>query len=335
MKHTTYSEALSGRELEDRVAAYLTGQGFRVIRDLRIRTWKPDIVATRGDDVIVVEAKSARADARKAMAQAAVYATDATSAYLALPPSQFTERVRNAADALGIGLLEVDDSVRQIVAPDKHAPRPSLLARARRASRGRRPAVPPEYPRRRPTLDRVLRHRAILDLLLKHPGREFTIREVAGEAKTAYATTWRTVRDLVALGLLSTKRAGHANVVSLRGDPSSLSDLQRLRSIELSPHHRAAKRFADRLAEIPDVRRAVLFGSVARGTEDVTSDVDVAVVVDKPTDSLASRVRRLAEQVQDETGLAVIPILMRPTDLDSKQQLARDIRKGEVLYERH
>lgn len=335
MKYVSSHESLSGGEIENLVRTYFTNRGFQVIKDFRIRTWKPDLIAVHGNDVIVVEVKGAQADIRKAVAQAAVYATDATSAYLAAPPSQVTEWVRNAADALGIGLLQVADSVKEIVTPRRQPPRPSLLARVHRASRGGHVGKPPTYPRPRPTLDRPLRHPAVLDLFLQHPDREFTTREAAAEAHTAYSTAWRAVRDLVALGLLSSKRAGYANVVSLRSKSPVLADLRRLRSIELSPHRRAAKRFADRLAEIPEVRTAILFGSVARGTEGIASDVDVAVVVDRITVSLTGQVRRLAEQVQDEAGLSIIPTLLRPTDLASGRQLARDLQKGETLYERH
>lgn len=327
-------EALSEKDLDSVVASYFSGRGYTIVRNLKLRTWKPDIVAVRGDDALVIEVKGHGGDMRKALAQVGVYATDATSAYLAIPPPDASDWLRNAADALGIGLLVVADKVEQIVRPRKQAARPAFLARARRALRGAERREPPAASKTRPTLDRALRHPAVLDVFLQFPRREFTIREVATESATSYATTWRVIQDLVGLGVLSSKRAGHSNVVSLNRRSPVLADVRRLRSLELSPHRHAAKRFAGRLARIPQIRRVILFGSTARGLEGVASDVDVAVVVDRSTEELKRRVRRLAARVRDETGLSVMPILLRPEGLQAKGQFANDVRGGEVLYAR-
>ncbi len=192
-------------------------------------------------------------------------------------------------------------------------------------------APPPRPPL---TLDRALRHSPVVNLFLKYPGREFTIREAAGEARAPYATTWRVVRDLVALGVLTSKRAGHSQIIRLNPGSYILEDLRRLRSLELSPHRGAARRFAERAGKLRGVARVLLFGSVARGLERTTSDVDVAVVVDRRGPGIAERVREIAADVQEESRVAVVPILLSLREAASDGQLARDVRAGEVLYER-
>ena len=334
MKYGARLGPLSERELEEVVAEHFSRSGYRTLRNLQVRTWRPDVVAVKGDELIVVEVKGPRGDVRHAVAQAAVYATEATSAYVAVPPGNVTEWLENAAAALGIGLLTVTDRAKVRVRPERRPPRPSLLARAQRVLQAGPPPRVPESRGGRATLGRALRHPAVLNLFLRYPGREFTIREVALETRTPYATVWRVVQDLVALGVLSSKRLGPSHALSLNEKSPVVADLSRLYPIVLSPHRLAARRFSDRVRSLRDVQRAILFGSAARGTEEPTSDVDVAVVVDRLTERMKGAVRRMAVEVQDETRIAVVPTLLRAADLRSDSQFARDVLAGETLYER-
>lgn len=322
------------QQIVDAAEAFLRGQGYRVLPQVRIRTWRPDLVGLRGDELVIVEAKASAADLRKALAQTAVYATDATSAYLALPRNRMGEDVKRIARVLGIGLLGVDDAARVIVAPSRSEPRPTLVRRIRRTAARPSRSVAPTGRLQSPPLGGLLKHRRVLEALLARPGRRFTVRELSQEAKTPYSTTWRLVRSLDALGVVTTERFGSSTVLSLNEASPVLPGLRRLPSLELAPHRLAARDFAERLAEVPDVRRAVLFGSVARGTETASSDVDVAVVVERKGTAVLDRVRDLAEAVQDRTRMKIAPMFVTETELRSNGRIARTLRSGEVLYER-
>ncbi len=57
MKSSISYRAVNEPEVVDAVAAFLRMSGYTITRNLRIRTWRPDIVAVKGDMVIIAEAK--------------------------------------------------------------------------------------------------------------------------------------------------------------------------------------------------------------------------------------------------------------------------------------
>jgi predicted nucleotidyltransferase len=82
------------------------------------------------------------------------------------------------------------------------------------------------------------------------------------------------------------------------------------------------------------VKQVVLFGSAARRAALPSSDVDVAVVLDRRSRAALAAIDRVALRVQDETGLKVVAIPLSPRELESTTRLARDVRAGEVLHGR-
>jgi len=180
----------------------------------------------------------------------------------------------------------------------------------------------------------LLRHPRFLGTLLMTPGREFTIRELSLESRTSYATAWRLVDILADLGALRARRIGASRVVSVNPQSPLLPQLRTLAAVRLEPHRDAARRFARRAAKVKNVRRVVFFGSAARGAVRRGSDVDVAVVVDRRGEVPDQAIYRVAAKVQDETGLKTVPVLFLARELAAGSTIAREVRAGEVLFER-
>lgn len=144
------------------------------------------------------------------------------------------------------------------------------------------------------------------------------MRELAALA-TELGTTDRTLRRAIADGLIHAER------------PTP-------RTVQLTPGERAyLRRNWDRLARLrsllrtePNVETAVLFGSVARGTDHPGSDVDLLVVLrrDSPLASgeLAARLHHKLDVPVQITRLS--PALRSPT------LLAEVLRDGRVLVQR-
>lgn len=180
----------------------------------------------------------------------------------------------------------------------------------------------------------LLRHPRFLEVLLGNPRREFTVRELALESGTPYATAWRLAGLLRELGVLRERRIGASRALSLNPTSPLLPELHRLLGLKLDPHREAARRFARRVSRVRAVRKVILFGSVARGASRPSSDVDVAVVLDRRMPGDLAALDREAARVQDETGLKVVPIPVSVPELGRDAKWARDVRAGEVLYER-
>lgn len=184
----------------------------------------------------------------------------------------------------------------------------------------------PVYP-----ASRLVRHPALLRVLLANPSREFTIRELALESGTPYATAWRLATLLRDWGVLRERRVGASRAVSVNRGSPLVPELRRLLEVRLDPHRAAARWFARLLPERGDVEAVVLFGSAARDAARPSSDVDVAVIVGRRTDAVVEAVDRAAARVEDRTGLKVVPIPVTREELRANTRLARDIREGEVL----
>src|SRR4030067_1045567 len=131
MKYSIKEQTTEGESV-DAVDALLRKSGYRVLPQPRIRTWRPNLVGVKDDEVVIVEAKGHRSDMRKALAQTALYSTDATSAYLALPMERIQRDIKETAKVLGIGLIGVDDAAKVVVKASSSEPRASLLKRIQR-----------------------------------------------------------------------------------------------------------------------------------------------------------------------------------------------------------
>src|SRR5450759_335598 len=127
-----------------------------------------------------------------------------------------------------------------------------------------------------------------------------TVRALARHAGVAPQTALNIVGDLADAGLVSAERAGSAQMVILNRDhilAEPLISLSRTRA-------RLVLRLTGELAAWPQLAGAWLFGSVARGTGDRESDVDLLLVAESSTQSArwTDSTKQLAEHVVSWTG---------------------------------
>ena len=118
------------------------------------------------------------------------------------------------------------------------------------------------------------RQRALAVLLLE-PGAAFHLRELARRTRSHAGTLARDLDKLVATGLLVRRGQGNQMLYQAeRGHPL----FDELASMFRKTHGVSAM-LRDALAPLADrIRVALLFGSMARGTQSAASDVDVLVV---------------------------------------------------------
>ena len=306
-----------------------------MIRQFPIRTWRADLVLTKGDEVAIVEVKGGSGDLRKGVAQTLLYATDATRAFLAVSPPRVTDELREWAKVLGFGLLAVDRTVHVLQRPKSGQARPVLLRRLRNElAHGTRESPRVERKPSSPSMYRFVKHRRVLETLLRDSLRRFTNRELAIASRTPYATTWRIVEDLRSLGVLTSEKVGSSRYLSVNRDSPLISELKRLQRFELAPHRAAALEFVKGIEHLSPVQRVVLFGSAAEGRAGIRSDVDIAVVVDRRSKGLEAEVYSIVADVQDKTGMSLTPTFVTPSETRRRQAFAESLKKGEVLFAR-
>lgn len=112
--------------------------------------------------------------------------------------------------------------------------------------------------------------RKIVELLVKYPEREFTVNELSRLSGISYATAWRFAQRLDKAGIILTKTVGHSLVCRLNEASPFLKEIRKIFEIEFSPHRLALNDFIKKIKRISEVKKIVLFGSVARGMEKLT-----------------------------------------------------------------
>lgn len=106
-----------------------------------------------------------------------------------------------------------------------------------------------------------------------------------------------------------------------------------------SSHQRrlkVARAFAERLKSDlgPSLRRVVLYGSVARGDDGRTSDIDLLVEVRRRTRSVEDRISDAVTEVAANQGELVVPIVLTATEARTRLPasfLARIRAEGKIL----
>ncbi len=144
--------------------------------------------------------------------------------------------------------------------------------------------------------------RQLLEALLRFPKRQFTINELAREAGVPYASAWRLVQKWEPAGIIETGRVGKS--VTIRLHKSEYLDLvASLLKISMSPQAFTARSLQKMLTKEKRVKKAYLFGSVARGGEKPASDIDIALLAEKSFDA-----SQLALDIYYRYGTKVVPI---------------------------
>lgn len=117
----------------------------------------------------------------------------------------------------------------------------------------------------------------VLSLLLLQPEQRFHVRELARQTETSAGTLHRELAKLAEAGLLLRERQGNQVLYQAnRACPvfDELAGLFRKTSGAASVLQSALRGFESR------IRVALVFGSMARGTASIHSDVDVLVIGD-------------------------------------------------------
>lgn len=147
--------------------------------------------------------------------------------------------------------------------------------------------------------------RALLETLNKFPERQFTINELSKEARVPFASTWRLVKKWEAAGIIETGRVGRSVTVKLHKSDYANS-LSSLLGASMSPQAFTANAFKGMLLKEKLVEEAHLFGSVARGEEKLTSDIDIALLARKGFDA-----NSLLFDIYLKYGTKLVPLLFR------------------------
>ena len=179
----------------------------------------------------------------------------------------------------------------------------------------------------------------VLRTLFRHPGGMFTGRQLARIAKLNHASAHNALRELVDSGLVHTRIAGKSHLFSLNEKNHFYEPLKAVFSNEtdcLNAAIKKIKRSLEKYKRKCDIKFGAVFGSVARGVEKPTSDIDLCIVVGGENDKeeLRSSLVHIEDAILKEFGNALSPHIVTLAELrkiSGKQVLAEIKRDGIVL----
>jgi len=188
-------------------------------------------------------------------------------------------------------------------------------------------------------LDEILGNRTKVKLLrafTTYPGKEFSESELQRIAGIPQASVHRNVGALFENGLLQRRRIGKANLYSMNRGHVLFPTIDSLFEEERNLLKKLKKTIAGKINKIPEVKLAVLFGSVIKGRERADSDVDLFIVARGRKEKVEEKLKDLNSVLKAKFGNPVSLLIKTENELEDLETRAifREIKEGDVILKR-
>ncbi len=307
-----------------KVAEYLEKKGWKVNFEVKMRGRMSDIVATKNGEIAVVEVKGGSGDIRLGIEQALHQRNAANFSYLAIPKDRSDNFILNSCENLGIGLLLVSDSVKEVVTPTKSDALPSI----KKLVFGEK-KKPQKLVSVKSSLERLFRSRSqilILKLLFLNTTNEFHMNDIARRTGLAPSTVAKEMPQLQNIGLVSRRSQGPLVFYKINNKSVIFDEMKRIFLKFEMLDEVILKGLSNK-----DIKYALIYGSFAKGTESATSDIDLLVVGNVDEDSLMKSVSK-TERI---SGREINFVLWKEADLLEKARkgipLIKEISKTPIM----
>ncbi len=176
----------------------------------------------------------------------------------------------------------------------------------------------------------------VMEQLLKFPAKEYTGRELASYAGVSQPQTDKALKLLRDHGLVQSRQIGRAYLWKLSEKHFLLNLLKEIAN-PLDQAQGIILKNISKKVDLNKIDRIVLFGSVARGNERPSSDLDLLVVVKKPNDVLFVKDKMLdvSMELSSVFGNSIMSIVHYSAELESMKDypVFKNIEKeGVRLY---
>lgn len=171
--------------------------------------------------------------------------------------------------------------------------------------------------------------RSVLALLFGHADEQFYLREIARRGGTGIGATQRELGQLTEAGLISRVRRGHQIYYQANRKNPIFSELKSI----LVKTSGVRGILLEGLTSLEDrIKLAFVFGSIARGEEKASSDVDLMVVGEVSFTDVVSALG----QIEAKLGREVNPTVYGPREfrekLAAKNHFLSTIAKEKKLF---
>ena len=186
-------------------------------------------------------------------------------------------------------------------------------------------------------LERIFGSKAkvkILRALASNSEYELALEDVAKKAGLALGTVHPAIKDLAAVRIVLTRKAGRSTLYKINVNNLLHAQIQELFRREMCAHMELAEDFAKKVNKT-GVESIILFGSVARGNFADVGDVDILIVTGDG--SLPAGVSRLAEEFLDLHDTIISPMPISSRELKKRLKnfdsfVLRVAEEGKLMY---
>lgn len=153
--------------------------------------------------------------------------------------------------------------------------------------------------------ERIFRYEAaddVLDLLYRNPHDEFSVTELRGTTGHGGKSVANAIRILDGLDLIRKERTGRRSLIRINQERLRKPD-DPLFEIPQEQFRPPIKTFLDRVKRRHEnnLVGVILFGSVARGEADRTSDVDIQVIVENELMKSRRELHAIRQEIENQT----------------------------------
>jgi len=179
----------------------------------------------------------------------------------------------------------------------------------------------------------------VLKELLDNPGYTYTVNEIAEEVTGSYNSVKNFLRELERFDIVSFQKKGGTYLIQYNRDSRYHKVIKTLFTAENQPLKEAAEKYAEKLMReefSEKIKSIILFGSVARGTADVNSDIDVLILVEDQEDvePIESKARNYSER-KLEIANELVPVVETVEEfrenLEKAERFEKNVAKDGII----
>jgi predicted nucleotidyltransferase len=181
----------------------------------------------------------------------------------------------------------------------------------------------------------------VLKELLDNPGYTYTVNEIAKEVSGSYNSVKNFLRELERFDIVSFQKKGGTYLIQYSQDSRYHKVIKNLFMAENQPLKEAAEKYAENLIKkefSKEISSIILFGSVARGTADVNSDIDILILVGDQEDveTIKSKARNHSERkmkISNELVPVVETVEEYKENLENEERFEKNVSKDGIVLE--
>lgn len=181
----------------------------------------------------------------------------------------------------------------------------------------------------------------VLKELLDNPGYTYTVNEIAKEVSGSYNSVKNFLRELERFDIVSFQKKGGTYLIQYNQDSRYHKVIKNLFTAENQPLKEAAEKYAENLIKqefSEKISSIILFGSVARGTADVNSDIDILILVEdqedvEPIKSKARNHSGRKMKISNELVPVVETVEEYKENLENEERFEKNVSKDGIVLE--